>query len=333
MRATPGSAGDLGFGAMAHPVWGTLLERILRPAMTWLLKQLGGEWVLRRLEQAVDRITDRQKAIGKARSLSDGRFGAVIIEDRARYVVYSGDEPRAIFASIQGDLDAELRGYDTTRLRRPDELTSARARAWASQRFRDLRDRLRRGEADMPEVQDSPRTGPGDERRGTELVAIEQQAAKVGADAFDRITGQMPSLLNQLTACEAKPAARHSNIPAAPGIYLFSEGPTPLYVGNTRNLRQRLRQDTGENSGENEAALAWRIALKDAQKRKLAIKGTRKEIEADAAFAEVFRDARQRVAAMDVRFIEIDDAMTRTILEVYAAQALGTDEFNSFETH
>jgi hypothetical protein len=36
---------------------------------------------------------------------------------------------------------------------------------------------------------------------------------------------------------------------------------------------------------------------------------------------------------MDVRFIEIDDAMTRTILEVYAAQALGTDEFNSFETH
>src|SRR5206468_9921701 len=119
-----------------------------------LLKQLGGEWVLRRLEDAVARITDRQKAITKARTLSDGRFGAVIVEDRARYVVYSGKEPRAIFPSIQGDLAAELRGYDTSRLRRPDELTSARARAWASKHFRDLRDRLRRGESDLPEPED-----------------------------------------------------------------------------------------------------------------------------------------------------------------------------------
>jgi hypothetical protein len=36
---------------------------------------------------------------------------------------------------------------------------------------------------------------------------------------------------------------------------------------------------------------------------------------------------------MDSRFIEIDDPVTRTVFEVYAARALGTDEFNSWETH
>jgi hypothetical protein len=33
---------------------------------------------------------------------------------------------------------------------------------------------------------------------------------------------------------------------------------------------------------------------------------------------------------MDVRFVEIEDAVTRTMFELYAAQALGTEEFNSF---
>lgn len=121
--------------------------------------------------------------------------------------------------------------------------------------------------------------------------------------------------------------------PATPGVYLLSEGPTPLYVGNTRNLRQRLRQHTGARSRENQAAFAWRLALKDAQAEGGIITGTRKELESDPEFAEIFRRARERVAEMDVRFVEIDDPITRTVFEVYAAQALGTAEFNSFETH
>lgn len=36
---------------------------------------------------------------------------------------------------------------------------------------------------------------------------------------------------------------------------------------------------------------------------------------------------------MDVQFIEVPDPIVRTLFEVYAALALDTVEFNSFETH
>lgn len=36
---------------------------------------------------------------------------------------------------------------------------------------------------------------------------------------------------------------------------------------------------------------------------------------------------------MDVRFVEISDPELPTVFEVYAAVALGTLEYNSFETH
>ena len=36
---------------------------------------------------------------------------------------------------------------------------------------------------------------------------------------------------------------------------------------------------------------------------------------------------------MEVRCVEITDPQLRTVFEVYAAMALGTLEYNSFETH
>jgi len=60
---------------------------------------------------------------------------------------------------------------------------------------------------------------------------------------------------------------------------------------------------------------------------------TRREIARDPRFEELFSTARARVAAMEVRFVEIDDPELRTVFEVYAAVVLGTLEHNSFETH
>jgi hypothetical protein len=60
---------------------------------------------------------------------------------------------------------------------------------------------------------------------------------------------------------------------------------------------------------------------------------TRRALEADPTFAQLFREARARVARMQVRYVEINDPELRTIFEVYAAVALGTAEHNSFETH
>jgi hypothetical protein len=333
-----------------NPLVTKFLQAGLVPAARWLVKEFGLESVLKlaaaRVESAVNAIGERQKAIAKAKSLKGGRFGPVIIEDRARWVVYSGDLPRAVFPGIDGDLVAEMHDYDTTRLRTPDELNYPLARAWAKQRFELLASRLRRrgGDGAGVDATNSPSGVSSSESSDATPTpdvpavrpthdTVDAVEAKVGQRVFDAAIGQMPRMLDDLTRQTALPVGQQEGIPAAPGIYVFSEGPTPLYVGNTRNLRQRLRQHTAVNSRENEAALAWRIALKDAKQRGLAITGTRKQIDADPAFAEIFSQARDRVRAMDVRFIEIDDSITRTLFEVYAAQALGTEEFNSFETH
>ena len=333
-----------------NPLLTKLLRTSLVPAARWLVKYFGLEPVLKfataRVESAVNAIGERQKAIAKAKSLKGGRFGPVIIEDRARWVVYSGDVPRAVFPGIDGDLAEEMRDYDTTRLRTPDELNYPRARAWAQQRFELLATRLRsRGRDDVGvEATNSASGASGSESNEAAQTPValtvtpthervDAMQAKVGQRVFDAAIGQMPRMLDDLSRRPARPVGEQAEIPAAPGVYAFSEGPTPLYVGNTRNLRQRLRQQTAANSRENEAALAWRIALKDAEQRGLAVTGTRKQIEADPVFAEFFSQARDRVRAMDVRFIEVDDPVIRTLFEVYAAQALGTDEFNSFETH
>jgi hypothetical protein len=143
----------------------------------------------------------------------------------------------------------------------------------------------------------------------------------------------LPGLLEQLASAPAKTVAAHNGIPEKPGIYLFREGVNPIYVGQTRNLRSRLRQHTSPSARENQAALAWRIALKEAARAGHAVAGTRKDLEADAEFAEHFREAKDRVAKMEVQFVEFDDPVIRTVFEVYAARALGTDEFNSCETH
>ncbi len=45
------------------------------------------------------------------------------------------------------------------------------------------------------------------------------------------------------------------------------------------------------------------------------------------------RAAEVAAAAMGVQFIELADPVERTLFEVYAALALDTSEFNSFETH
>ena len=141
----------------------------------------------------------------------------------------------------------------------------------------------------------------------------------------------LPNLLDRLSSAPAKTVAQHEEIPATPGVYLFSEGVTPIYIGQTQNLRDRLSQQTSPSSRENQASLAWRIALAAAKDARRPVSSTSKPVEPDEQ-AEMFRSAKQRVAAMTVRFIELADPVTRAVFEVYAARALGTDEFTPGET-
>ena len=56
-------------------------------------------------------------------------------------------------------------------------------------------------------------------------------------------------------------------------------------------------------------------------------------LEVDPAFIPYFDDAKTSVAEMTVQFIALADPVERTLFEVYAAIALDTAEFNSWETH
>ena len=59
----------------------------------------------------------------------------------------------------------------------------------------------------------------------------------------------------------------------------------------------------------------------------------RDQLEADPAFGEFFRKAKERVSRMPVRVIEINNPVIQTLFEVYASLTLGTREFNDFDTH
>jgi hypothetical protein len=154
-----------------------------------------------------------------------------------------------------------------------------------------------------------------------------------GVRHFEDAVGQMSALLDALQSATKHRVADHPAVPDAPGIYLFSDGDIPIYVGQSRKLRTRLRQHTGAANRQNQASFAFNLAKREALAGSVDVKRSRAVLEADLDFVPRFDKARADVAAMNVQFIELADPIARTLFEVYAALALDTVEFNSFETH
>lgn len=268
------------------------------------LARIGWRWLLR----TTGTHPDRRKAIRRAEEV-DGLIGTALLDDGAHWVVFKNDEPVVAYPRFDGDLAAELREYRRDQLRSPEVLPSRRAQAWFKARVSKLVDR---------------------DDHGTDGSGL---SGASGADEFKKIVDQLEPLLTRLTGSPKAKLADHPSIPKAAGIYLFSEGPNPIYVGQSRNLHQRLRQHTATSSKENSAPFAFNLALREAEAQGLDTTGTRSEIAARPEFDVLFRDARRRVTEMNVQVVEVDDPVTRTIFEVYAARILATDEFNSWDTH
>ena len=148
------------------------------------------------------------------------------------------------------------------------------------------------------------------------------------AQHLDQVIRQLPDWLQELGTAPSYLRKGHPSIPKAPGIYLFSEAGEPLYVGQTRNLRRRLADHANPSGGHNKATFAFLLA-RDGAEHKAA--ETRPELE--SRLQHPFAEAKDRVSRMDVQFIEMDDPIGRTVFEVYAVLHLGTERYNSFETH
>ncbi len=266
------------------------------------LARVGWRWLLR----TTGTHPDRRNAIRRAEQV-DGLIGTALLDDGAHWVVFKNDEPVIAYPRFDGDLAAALRDYRREQLRLPDALPGRRAQAWFKARVSKVVKR---------------------ERRATDGSGF---SGGSGADEFRQIVDDLQPLLARLTESPRFKLADHPSIPQAPGIYLFSEGPNPIHVGQSRNLRQRLAQYTASSSTEDSAPLAFNLALREARAEGLDITGTRTEIAARPGFDVLFEDARRRVAEMSVRVVAVDDPVMRAIFEVYVARVLATDEFNSWD--
>lgn len=118
------------------------------------------------------------------------------------------------------------------------------------------------------------------------------------------------------------------------GIYLFSEGNNHLYVGRTNRMRHRLRGHCTPSGSHFTATFAFRIARLDTglTKPSYSKSGSRAELLKNLAFKSAFDKAKQRIASMDIRFVEESDPTRQALLEIYIATVLKTP-YNDFENH
>ncbi|HRI76627.1 MAG TPA: hypothetical protein PLX33_06520 [Alphaproteobacteria bacterium] len=83
------------------------------------------------------------------------------------------------------------------------------------------------------------------------------------------------------------------------------------------------------------AAFAFRLARQQTGNLKAAYKagaGSRDGLMKEALFLDAFSRAKERIRAMDVRFVEEVDPTRQALLEIYTAVVLGTP-YNDFDTH
>jgi len=123
------------------------------------------------------------------------------------------------------------------------------------------------------------------------------------------------------------------SILTAPGLYSFSENGQVLYIGRTKNFRNRHKNHCDEKSGENTAAFAFILARHQTGNLKAAYSkaGSRRALMNDPAFNAAFRQAKNNIRKMEVRFVKVTDHNLQHLLELYASMELRSVH-NKFET-
>lgn len=116
------------------------------------------------------------------------------------------------------------------------------------------------------------------------------------------------------------------------GLYLFSEPGRHLYVGRTDRLRARILEHGRPSSTHSSAAFAFKLARLKAGLTRASYKPTnsRADLESQDVFGRFFREAKYRVARMQIRFVEESDPAKQALLEIYAAVSLHT-KYNEFK--
>jgi hypothetical protein len=111
------------------------------------------------------------------------------------------------------------------------------------------------------------------------------------------------------------------------GCYVLVDGDTPIYVGISRKVLNRLRQHVRGRT-HFDASLAYAIA-----QRREPTEGSRGEAMATPKFRTAFDEAQGYLRGLSVAFVAIANPLELYLFEAYAAMSLRTHQWNSFRTH
>lgn len=152
---------------------------------------------------------------------------------------------------------------------------------------------------------------------------------------FAAVADSLHSSYERLIASAPMPAGHRWPREQVRGVYLFSEGDLPLYVGRTNHVQRRHGLHSRPSAQHNQAVFAFKLARHETGNLRPAYtsgEGSRKFLAADPAFSKVFTAAKARVRAMDFRWVEETDPVRQCLLEVYVAVVLETP-YNDFDNH
>lgn len=149
---------------------------------------------------------------------------------------------------------------------------------------------------------------------------------------WEQLHEQLSKHLERLLACP--PVADRKTIPkGVAGIYLFSENGKDLYVGRSRKLRGRILGHSKPASKPNQAHFAVHLA-RESYFGEHGVQ-PRRPFREDLSFMEHFAAAKQRIDAMDVRYVLTPKSRMdafHAVLEIYIALTRQA-QFNDFTTH
>ena len=152
---------------------------------------------------------------------------------------------------------------------------------------------------------------------------------------------RLPDLMNELK--NRRPSVRDSNgrlppdIRDKPGIYAFYEDVKPLYVGRSKQMRDRIMQHCRPSSGHTSTTFAFLLALAEAgEKHTDCTNRTRAVLQKAPDFEPIYDAVKAKVRQMAVRVVEVTDPIEQSVFEIYAAlrlPAIRPYGYNDFETH
>ena len=149
-------------------------------------------------------------------------------------------------------------------------------------------------------------------------------------DKFQKIVDKMEPLLKELRNSDLLTWDDLRRVPQQ-GVYVFYESGTPIYVGRSRRMRQRIREHGARSSRHKSATFALKLLWHEVgEPEGHSSQFTRPQLQEE--YPDEYAAQRERVRNMRFRVVEIVDPKVQTVFETYAILALDTARYNTFHT-